>query len=127
MTPITKAELVFGLNGAGAIKAVMTGVVITVIGSLLAGVGTIFHPATMLGLIVDDRADVGGIQFDDVLVDGAGRGPAGAAGDVWDSEYAAVFSQRIDLSGSKRFRRGCGRLRKWIRLRMRCMDSSRCC
>jgi ABC-2 type transport system permease protein len=52
VTPITKAELVFGLNGAGAIKAVMTGVVITVIGSLLAGVGTIFHPGTMLGLLV---------------------------------------------------------------------------
>jgi len=52
VTPITKAELVFGLNGAGAIKAVMTGVVTTVIGALLAGVGTIFHPATMLGLIL---------------------------------------------------------------------------
>src|SRR5271166_8437 len=52
VTPITKTELVFGLNGAGAIKAVMTGVVITVIGSLMAGVGTIFNPATMLGLLV---------------------------------------------------------------------------
>jgi ABC-2 type transport system permease protein len=52
VTPITKAELVFGLNGAGAIKAGMTGVVITMIGSLLAGVRTIFNPATMLGLLV---------------------------------------------------------------------------
>jgi ABC-2 type transport system permease protein len=52
VTPITKAELVFGLNGAGAIKAVMTGIVITVVGSLLAGVGTIFNPATILGLVV---------------------------------------------------------------------------
>jgi len=52
VTPITKAELVFGLNGAGAIKAIMTGVVITVIGSLLAGVGTIFNPATMVGLLI---------------------------------------------------------------------------
>ena len=51
VTPITKAELVFGLNGAGAIKAVMTGVVITMIGSLMAGVGTIFNPLTMLGLL----------------------------------------------------------------------------
>jgi ABC-2 type transport system permease protein len=50
VTPITKAELVFGLNAAGAIKAVMTGIVITVIGSLLAGVGSIFNPATILGL-----------------------------------------------------------------------------
>src|ERR1700688_142320 len=52
VTPITKSELVFGLNGAGAIKAVMTGVVITVVGSLLAGVGTLFNPATMLGLVI---------------------------------------------------------------------------
>src|SRR5271154_5412401 len=52
VTPITKAELVFGLNAAGAIKAVMTGVVITVIGSLLAGVGSVFSPATALQLLV---------------------------------------------------------------------------
>jgi ABC-2 type transport system permease protein len=52
VTPITKAELVFGLNAAGAIKAVMTGIVITVIGSLLSGVGTLFNPGTALGLMV---------------------------------------------------------------------------
>ena len=50
VTPITKAELVFGLNLAGAIKAVMTGIVITLIGSLLAGVGSIFNPSTIVGL-----------------------------------------------------------------------------
>jgi ABC-2 type transport system permease protein len=52
VTPITKTELVFGLNAAGAIKAVMTGVIITLIGSLLAGVGTVFNPATILELVV---------------------------------------------------------------------------
>jgi ABC-2 type transport system permease protein len=52
VTPITKAELVLGLNAAGAIKAVMTGVVITLIGSLLAGVGAIFNPGTIVGLAV---------------------------------------------------------------------------
>jgi ABC-2 type transport system permease protein len=51
VTPITKAQLVLGLNGAGAIKGVMTGVVITMIGALIAGVGTIFNPLTMLGLL----------------------------------------------------------------------------
>src|SRR5262245_36389191 len=50
VTPITKAELVFGLNAAGAIKAVMTGLVITFIGSLLAGVGSVFNPGILLGL-----------------------------------------------------------------------------
>src|SRR5438876_441144 len=52
VTPITKTEMVFGLNLAGAIKAVLTGVVITVIGALLAGVSTIFDPATILGLLL---------------------------------------------------------------------------
>jgi ABC-2 type transport system permease protein len=52
VTPITKLELVLGLNLAGAIKAFMTGIIIVAIGSMMAGVGTIFHPATILGLLV---------------------------------------------------------------------------
>ncbi|MGA7928844.1 MAG: ABC transporter permease [Candidatus Sulfotelmatobacter sp.] len=52
VTPITKLELVLGLNLAGAIKAVMTGVIITVIGSLMAGVSTIFNPVTVFGLLI---------------------------------------------------------------------------
>ncbi|HKS74464.1 MAG TPA: ABC transporter permease [Terriglobales bacterium] len=52
VTPITKTELVFGLNAAGAIKAVLTGVIITIIGSLLAGVGSIFDLPTIVGLLV---------------------------------------------------------------------------
>jgi ABC-2 type transport system permease protein len=52
VTPITKTELVFGLNGAGAIKATLTGLVITVIGSLLAGVSTLFNPATAIGIVI---------------------------------------------------------------------------
>ena len=52
VTPITKMELVFGLNAASALKAMMTGTVITVIGSLLAGVGSLFHLDTAIALIV---------------------------------------------------------------------------
>jgi len=52
VTPITKIELVLGLNLAGAIKAVMTGVVIVGIGSMLAGVGTIFNPVAAFGLLI---------------------------------------------------------------------------
>jgi ABC-2 type transport system permease protein len=52
VTPITKLELVLGLNLAGAIKAVMTGIIITVIGSLIAGVSTIFNPVTLVGLLI---------------------------------------------------------------------------
>ncbi len=52
VTPITKTELVFGLNTAGAIKAIVSGVVITGLGSLLAGVGGAFHPQQAFLLLV---------------------------------------------------------------------------
>jgi ABC-2 type transport system permease protein len=51
VTPITKLELVFGLNIAGAIKAVLAGISLTVIGSLMAGLGVIFHPVADLELL----------------------------------------------------------------------------
>src|SRR5579863_4275553 len=50
VTPITKLELVMGLNIAGAIKAVLSGISLTVIGSLMAGLGTIFHPMQLIEL-----------------------------------------------------------------------------
>jgi ABC-2 type transport system permease protein len=49
-TPITKLELVMGMNLAGTIKAVLSGLCLTVIGSLMAGVGVIFHPEALAGL-----------------------------------------------------------------------------
>ncbi len=52
VTPITRTELVFGLNLAGALKAVASGIVITVLGSLLAGVGNTFHPLQAWWLLV---------------------------------------------------------------------------
>jgi ABC-2 type transport system permease protein len=51
VTPITKLELVMGLNLAGAVKAVLSGICLTVIGSLMAGLGTIFHPMQLLELL----------------------------------------------------------------------------
>ena len=52
VTPITKFELVAGLNIAGSIKAVLSGVVITVVGSLLSGVGTTFQPENILLILL---------------------------------------------------------------------------
>ena len=52
VTPITKLELVLGLNIAGAIKAVLAGISLTVIGSLMAGLGAIFHPVALLQLLL---------------------------------------------------------------------------
>src|ERR1700730_11673481 len=52
VTPITKSEWVAGLNVAGACKARGAGVVLTVIGSLLAGEGNTFHAANLLWLLL---------------------------------------------------------------------------
>ena len=52
VTPITKLELVMGLNLAGIIKAVLSGISLTVIGSLFAGLGVIFHPLSALLLLL---------------------------------------------------------------------------
>ena len=66
VTPITRLELVLGLNLAGAIKAVLSGVCLTVIGSLLAGLSAIFHPVTALLLcllIISTSIAFNGMMF----------------------------------------------------------------
>jgi ABC-2 type transport system permease protein len=52
VTPITKFELVAGLIVAGAIKAVLAGIVITVLGALLSGLGSVFVPQNMLYILL---------------------------------------------------------------------------
>jgi ABC-2 type transport system permease protein len=52
VTPITRTELVLGLILAGVIKAVVAGIVITVLGSMIAGIHGIFEPGTILGLLL---------------------------------------------------------------------------
>ena len=52
VTPITRLELVLGLVTAGAIKATMAGFVITLLGSLIAGLGVIFHPLALVQLLL---------------------------------------------------------------------------
>ena len=66
VTPITRLELVLGLNLAGTIKAVLSGICLTVIGSLLAGLGVIFHPVTallLLAMIVSTSIAFNGMMF----------------------------------------------------------------
>jgi ABC-2 type transport system permease protein len=66
VTPITKLELVMGLNTAGAIKAVMAGISLTVIGSLIAGLGTIFNPVQdlqLLALLITTSIAFNGMMF----------------------------------------------------------------
>jgi ABC-2 type transport system permease protein len=52
VTPITKFELVAGLNIAGAFKAILAGVVITVLGALLSGLGSVFVPSNFLYILL---------------------------------------------------------------------------
>jgi ABC-2 type transport system permease protein len=52
VTPISKLELVFGLNLAGAMKAALAGIVISFIGSLLAGVSYTFQPQIFLLMLL---------------------------------------------------------------------------
>jgi len=66
VTPITKLELVFGLNIAGSIKAILSGICLGVIGSLMAGLGVVFHPMIllqMLSLIVAASIAFNGMMF----------------------------------------------------------------
>jgi len=66
VTPITRLELVLGLNLAGTIKAVLSGVTLTLIGSLMAGLGVIFHPESallLLLLIISTSVAFNGMMF----------------------------------------------------------------
>ena len=66
VTPITRLELVFGMNIAGAIKAVLSGISLTVIGSLMAGLGVIFNPMAdleILSLIIVTSMAFNGMMF----------------------------------------------------------------
>ncbi|MFC5864610.1 ABC transporter permease [Acidicapsa dinghuensis] len=66
VTPITRLELVLGLNLAGTIKAVLSGITLALIGSLAAGLGVIFHPMIALqlfALIVATSVAFNGMMF----------------------------------------------------------------
>ncbi|MGO9022571.1 MAG: ABC transporter permease [Syntrophobacteraceae bacterium] len=54
VTPLTKLDLILGFNLAGAVKAVLTGLVLVTVGSLIAGIPDPFNPlrlARMLTLV----------------------------------------------------------------------------
>ncbi|HYL09353.1 MAG TPA: ABC transporter permease [Candidatus Acidoferrales bacterium] len=52
VTPIHKAELILGLNFAGAIKGLMSGLTITIIGGLIAGIDRIWDPVRLFYLLI---------------------------------------------------------------------------
>ncbi len=52
VTPITKLELIAGFNISGTIKAVLAGLVLMTIGSLIAGIPNPFEPLRLIRLLV---------------------------------------------------------------------------
>jgi ABC-2 type transport system permease protein len=52
VTPITKFELIAGFNVSGTIKAVVAGMFLVIIGSLIAGIPNPFDPMRLLRLFV---------------------------------------------------------------------------
>ena len=52
VTPITKLELVAGFNISGTIKAVLAGMFLIIIGSIIAGIPNAFDPMRLLRLFV---------------------------------------------------------------------------
>ena len=54
VTPITKLELITGFNLSGTVKAIMAGLVVVLLGSLISGIPNPFEP-----LIVTDQSTDG--------------------------------------------------------------------
>jgi ABC-2 type transport system permease protein len=52
VTPIKKSELVFGLIGAGTIKGLMAGMVLTIVGGMIAGLPDLWQPLRLLYLVI---------------------------------------------------------------------------
>src|SRR5438874_5095233 len=52
VTPITKFELILGFNLAGTVKAILAGLVLTTVGSLIAGIPHPFEPARFARLLL---------------------------------------------------------------------------
>jgi ABC-2 type transport system permease protein len=51
-TPLSKVDLVLGLVGSGAIKGLMAGFIITIIGGLIAGIPRLWEPARLCYLVL---------------------------------------------------------------------------
>ena len=51
-TPLSRTDLVLGLIGSGAIKGMMAGLIITIIGGLIAGIANIWDPVRLFYLLM---------------------------------------------------------------------------
>jgi hypothetical protein len=98
VTPIRKFELIMGFNLAGTAKAILTGLVLVTLGSMIAGIP---DPLNLLRAGAVDGAgggDLSRADQPDVSAHGAGQRPAGAARNFWSVEHGLIFPQRRGLS-----------------------------
>jgi ABC-2 type transport system permease protein len=64
VTPIAKSELVLGMVGAGALKGLMAGMVLTIVGGLIAGIPRLWDPVRLFYLaLVVTVASIAMISF----------------------------------------------------------------
>ncbi len=99
VTPITRLELVMGLNLAGSIKAILSGVCLTVIGSLLRRHRSHLQSHGADPALAAHRRHLGRLQRHDVPDDGARRRSARPPRHVRRPQHAALLPQRSHLPG----------------------------
>ena len=108
VTPITKLELIAGFNISGTIKAVLAGMFLLIIGSVIAGDSrTPFDPMRLLRLFVVVVRDVVRADQPDVPADGAGQRSAAAARGVRRAQHACCIFRAARSTRSRAFRAGC--------------------
>ena len=97
VAPISKFELILGFTLAGAIKAIVTGVVLITLGSIIAGIPDPLNPTP--GANDGARGDhVPGTHQHDVPADGQGERSVGAPSRLRRFEYVAFLPKRRGLS-----------------------------
>ena len=99
VTPVHKSELVLGLVLAGALKGVMAGMTITIIGGLIAGIERLWDPIRLLYLLlVISAASLAMISLMFLVMVRVEQSD-GASRRFRRAERAAVFSLGRRLSG----------------------------
>ena len=100
VTPIKRLELIAGFNLSGTIKAVLAGVVLMTIGSLIAGVPDAVRSDAHVADVGGDRDHRARAGQHDVPDHGARIGSADAARDLRRAQHAALLSERRGLSAA---------------------------
>ena len=97
-TPLAKSDLILGLISAGAIKGLMAGLTITMIGGLIAGIPRLWDPRA--AGVPDYSARLDRALHDQFYVsdDGPRQQSACSAGNFRCAEYTLVFSVGRNLS-----------------------------